>query len=154
MIQYKYKIGYIALLLFFVSCYPKGDKYIGKVTVEGLDNIYFNIYQEYPHDLEPGLAIDYEIVSDNKILSSRSFLSGSHSGDFPVQINDYFTGVYDDIIYLSYGDKNRVCAIYDLKTNSGYPKGISMSEDSKSIFNRADSLFSILQGFNLDLMRK
>jgi len=109
------KLILFAPIFLLYNCYPSGDKFIGKVEIEGIDNVHFNIYQEYPHDLEPDLAITYEIVKNEKIISSKHFLFGYT--DFPITLDKFGSGMEDSIIYMTFWEDNSVAVIFDLKTN-------------------------------------
>jgi hypothetical protein len=101
------------LLLSFFSC-SDDEKYLGKVPVNGMTNVYFKIYQEESFDNNVAITFEIADAKDRKIYGPH-FLCGTSDFDRE-DTKEFYAGSYDSIIYLAFGDSNLVYEMYDLRT--------------------------------------
>lgn len=86
---------------------------IGRVQVEGIPNVYFDLEQENEFDM--ATAIYYGISTENNMtVAPMKHLIGTH--DYITNPDNFAGNSVDSIIYLTWGDTIEVYAVYDLKT--------------------------------------
>jgi len=142
----KTKIIPLITLILFTSCFK--ERKIGQLKVNGIENVFVNIYQEDEFDFVT--ALKYEIVdSEKNLILVKSQLVGTE--DHITNLNDFRASSFDSIMYLTWGNENEIYAVYDLKSGKGYPKS-KLNEDWKLKFQNADNLVNELKKNNPNLI--
>ena len=143
---------FIMILMILMSCSRDNNqtelRFIGKLSVEGLSNTYVNIYQE-DENFEDITGLDFEIVGNgDKIILGRRLLIGTH--DYVMNLDGFTVKSRDSIMYITYVDKNKILALYDLKT--GFHSSLTKRSDN---WNKEteNEMIQILQFDNKDLKK-
>ncbi|MGD1837574.1 MAG: hypothetical protein ACPKPY_05900 [Nitrososphaeraceae archaeon] len=129
----------------FLFC-RKGERLIGKIPVDGLDNVFFRLYQQDEFDYTTALLFDIVDHRDT-VIARKHFMTGTL--DHVKDLEPFTTGCYDSIVYLTYIDSNRIYGVFDLKENWGYPQG-HYTESFDVKFRKADKLIGRLKDFNFE----
>ncbi len=125
-----------------ISC--KGEHEIGKIQVNGLQDVFVNLSQE--DDFEIFTAIYYEIVDkNNAIILRKRHLTGTDL--YEDNLKHFTANSYDSIIYITYFDSTKIFALFDLKSKNGYPHG-SRNEDYDIISNHGAELLEKIRSYN------
>jgi hypothetical protein len=119
-------------LISLLSC--KGEGKLGNLDVNGISGICFELHQE--RDFDSATAIDYQIFREGSTpITPRKFLLGTTS--YEIDTKNFYAECIDSIIYLTYNSKTEVFALYDLRSNIGYP---NLENDWKKSFENAERL--------------
>ena len=142
----KTKILLLLTLVLFTSCFK--ERKIGELKVNGMKNIFVNIYQK--DEFDSATPLYYEITKSEKdTILKKTHLIGTH--DHITDLNDFKAKSFDSIVYLTWGNENEIYAVYDLKSGQGYPKS-KLNENWKLRFENADNLINELKEKNPNLI--
>jgi hypothetical protein len=102
----------------FFRCSTDEYRYVGKLKVKGIEDIYVKIYQKDKWDW--ATPLHYELVkSKDTIIQRRRFLVGTLDGPLE-NVEGFYSGSCDGIIYVAYVKPDRVYAMYNFKTRKEY----------------------------------
>jgi len=131
------------LILLTLQC-SEGLRIVGKLSIEGVDNLYFRIYQY--DEFDSATALRFDVVDENDSVKVRQhFFTGTH--DYVNDLEHFTAACHDSIVYMTYGNPEIIFAVYDLKSQWCYPQGTT-GENYNDKFRKADILISRLQKHN------
>ena len=129
------------LLIFYallaISCFTNGEKVLGNLKIQNYDDFKFRVYQSCEIDFVQAVSLELMQGMDS-IIIEKTFLFGT--ADKNNDLSKFSSASHDSIICLIYGADKTVHAIYDLKTEDGFP-----IRGEKNNYNFADSLLSELE---------
>ena len=139
---------YRFLIIFFAICFYSCSINKFKVPVKGIPNLSFNIEQRIDDGLSAYYSIEYKKGSETIFYCRNEFLCGLHE---EVYKKDFYANSYDSIIFLSFLDENHVYAIYDLKTNIGFPTRNYLNNDFELSQKKLGILMDSINNYNSKL---
>ena len=135
-------ILFVSILIF--SCEGEKEVYLGKVQIEGIDDVTFDIFQR--REFDSVTPINYQIVKEKEFITAKKFLLGTFT--YETDTKNFRARSVDSIVYLTFYSTHEICAVFDLKTEKGYPH---LETDGIENFELADSLLRKLQKKNSQL---
>ena len=134
-----YTLCFVICGIFLSSC--EGEANLGRLKVEGIPDIYFQLWQE--REFDKATAITYQIYYGPRPITPRKFLLGTDT--YEVNTHHFKAKSIDSIIYVTFYSKEEICAIYDLRTGKGHP---GLEKNWNSSYKVANELLKELQEHN------
>ncbi len=122
----------IACIFYMVFIRIEPIHEIGRIQVNGMPNVYFDLEQDNDFDMVRGIS--YGISTENhETIASKTSIVGTH--DHITNTADFYASSVDSIIYLTWGDTTAVYAVYNLASGSSRSNEKTTWEETARIQN-------------------
>lgn len=131
--------------LAYIVSYKAEDRLVGRVTVDNVPGVYFQVYQE--QEFDSATALYYEVrTASGKILSYKHHLVGTHD---QAEESDFRASSHDSVVYLvaTYPPATEVLALHDLRTGTGFPSA-GPQEHFEETYRRGRCLLAAVRRCN------